>query len=51
MILAHTTTASGLTLAAAIDHVIDGPPGTDATAESFQDLGRVTVSAGSIRDR
>ena len=44
-ILAHTTSASGLTIAAAIDHVIDGPQGTEATAESFKDLARVMVTA------
>jgi alpha,alpha-trehalose phosphorylase len=43
--LAHATSVSRLTMAAAMDHVIDGPPGTDARAESFADLGRVTVSA------
>ena len=32
-------------MAAAMDHVIDGPPGTVESAEAFDDLGRVTVSA------
>ena len=31
LILVHSTRASGLTMAAAMDHVIDGPPGTAAT--------------------
>ena len=44
-ILAHVTTASGLTMAAAMEHVIDGPPGTDASEESSEDLARVMVSA------
>ena len=44
-ILAHRTRSSGLTMAAAMDHVIDGPPGTEATSESFEDLGRVLVTA------
>jgi alpha,alpha-trehalose phosphorylase len=45
VLLAHSTRASGLTLAAAMDHVIDGPPQTTATAESFPDVGRVLVAA------
>jgi alpha,alpha-trehalose phosphorylase len=43
--LAHSTRTSGLTMAAAMDHVIEGPAGTAATAESFDDLGRLLVSA------
>src|SRR3954454_8927538 len=43
--LAHSTKASGLTLAAAMDHIIDGPPGTEVHAESFDGLARVTVTA------
>ncbi len=45
VILAHSTNVSGLTMAAAMDHVIDGPDGIDESAESFADLGRVMVSA------
>jgi alpha,alpha-trehalose phosphorylase len=45
VILAHSTKASGLTMAGAMDHVIAGPLGTDATAEAFEDLGRVLVTA------
>jgi alpha,alpha-trehalose phosphorylase len=44
-VLVHSTAASGLRLAAAADHVIEGPPGTDTTVESFEDLGRVMVAA------
>jgi alpha,alpha-trehalose phosphorylase len=44
-LLIHTTRASGLRVGAAIDHVIDGPPGTESRAESFTDVGRVTVIA------
>jgi alpha,alpha-trehalose phosphorylase len=44
-VLVHSTAASGLRLAAAMDHVIDGPPGMDTTAESFEDLGRVMIAA------
>jgi alpha,alpha-trehalose phosphorylase len=43
--LAHSTKASGLTLAAAMDHITDGPPGTEVHSESFDDLARVTVTA------
>ncbi|MDQ4133225.1 MAG: family 65 glycosyl hydrolase [Actinomycetota bacterium] len=42
--LAHRTAASGLRMAAAMDHVIDGPPNTDTYAESEPDTGRVTVT-------
>src|SRR3954469_2535493 len=43
--LAHSTKASGLTLAAAMDHIIEGPPGTEVRSESFDDQARVTVTA------
>jgi alpha,alpha-trehalose phosphorylase len=42
--LAHRTTASELRVAAGMDHVIEGPPGTDVAAESAPDLGRVTIT-------
>jgi alpha,alpha-trehalose phosphorylase len=45
VILGHSTNASGLSVAAAMDHVIDGPPGTEALADSFKDVGRVTITA------
>jgi alpha,alpha-trehalose phosphorylase len=45
VVMAHATNASGLTMAAAMDHVVDGAPDTEATAEMFEDLGRVMVSA------
>jgi alpha,alpha-trehalose phosphorylase len=44
-ILEHSTRASQLTVAAAMDHVIEGPDGTSASAESFPDLGRLLVTA------
>jgi len=44
-ILVHTTKASRLTVSAAMDHVIDGPEGTEFKVESFADLGRLTVTA------
>ncbi len=44
-LLAHSTRVSGLRMAAAMDHIIDGPPNTSATAESVNDLARVLVTA------
>ncbi len=43
--LVHQTRASGLRVAAAMDHIIAGPPGTEVAVESEADLGRVTVTA------
>ncbi|WP_283136905.1 glycoside hydrolase family 65 protein [Rhizohabitans arisaemae] len=43
--LVHTTMHSGLCLAVAMDHLVEGPPGTSVQAESLPDLGRVTVTA------
>lgn len=42
--LVHHTRASGLRMAAGMDHVIEGPEGTVTVAESQPDLGRLTVS-------
>jgi alpha,alpha-trehalose phosphorylase len=42
--LAHSTAASGLLMAAAMDHVVDGPPGTDASSSSGADEAVVTVA-------
>ena len=42
--LVHRTRASGLRMAAGMDHVIEGPEGTVTAAESQPDLGRLTVS-------
>ncbi len=44
VVLVHSTRNSGLAMAAGMDHVLDGPPGTDVDAESRADLGRVTVA-------
>ena len=44
-LLVHSTRASGLTMAAAMAHVIDGPPDTDVSAEGFEDLVRVAITA------
>ena len=42
--LGHRTRSSGLRMAAGLDHVVDGPPGTTTDAESQPDLARVTIS-------
>ena len=42
--LAHRTAASGLRLAAAMDHVVQGPDHTGTAAESAPDAARVTVT-------
>ncbi len=44
-ILVHRTKASGLRMAAAMDHVVDGPQGTETTTEAFEDLARFGVTA------
>ncbi|MFZ1996793.1 MAG: glycoside hydrolase family 65 protein [Solirubrobacteraceae bacterium] len=44
-ILVHHTRASGLRMAAAMDHLVDGPDGTTTDSEAFPDHARVTVSA------
>ena len=46
MPVAHfNTRRSGLRIAAVMDHVVDGPPGTEVLAESFPHLARATVMA------
>lgn len=44
-VLVHVTKASHLRMAAAMDHVIDAPDGFDTSVESYDDLGRLTVTA------
>jgi len=48
VLLEHSTHASGLTMAAAMDHIVDGPPHVQASAESFEDIGRLLVSADLV---
>ncbi|QMU69471.1 glycoside hydrolase family 65 protein [Streptacidiphilus sp. P02-A3a] len=43
--LAHTTVRSGLRIAAAADHVLDGPKGTTHSAETGPDVARLTVTS------
>ena len=46
VVLVHSTTASGLRMAAGMDHLVEGPADTEvAEAEARDDLGRVTVAA------
>jgi alpha,alpha-trehalose phosphorylase len=45
VVLVHSTRRSGLAMAAGMEHLVEGPDGTDATAESRGDIGRVTVAA------
>jgi alpha,alpha-trehalose phosphorylase len=42
--LIHRTRSSGLRMAAAMDHVVEGPEGTITGVESEPDLARVTIS-------
>jgi alpha,alpha-trehalose phosphorylase len=43
-VLVHSTRASHLRVAAAMDHAIDGNSGTDVEVEHYADLARVTVA-------
>ncbi len=45
VVLVHVTQTSALRMAAAMDHMVDGPAGTETTTESHGDLGRVTITA------
>jgi alpha,alpha-trehalose phosphorylase len=44
-ILVHHTRASGLRIAAAMNHLVDGPDGTETSVESTADVARMTVCA------
>ncbi len=44
-VLVQSTATSRMRIGAAMDHVVDGPPGTHADVEAFEDLARVTFSA------
>lgn len=46
VVLVHSTKASGLRMAAGMDHVVEGPSATQTTVESSEDLGRLTVACG-----
>ena len=44
-LLVHTTKASKLTVAAAMDHLIEGPDGVTSKVEAYEDLARLAVTA------
>jgi alpha,alpha-trehalose phosphorylase len=44
VVLVHRTKASGLRMAAGMDHLVEGPEGTETSTTSREDLGRVTVA-------
>ncbi len=44
-VLLHSTKRSELRMGAGMDHVVDGPDGTETFAESSPDVGRLTVAA------
>jgi alpha,alpha-trehalose phosphorylase len=44
-VLVHHTRQSGLRMAAAMDHVVEGPDGTSSRSEAFADHARMVVSA------
>jgi alpha,alpha-trehalose phosphorylase len=43
-VLVHQTAASGIRLAAAMDHLVDGPPDTEVSTTADPDVARVTVT-------
>jgi alpha,alpha-trehalose phosphorylase len=45
VVLVHATRDSRLRLAAAMDHVVEGPVGIEIATESGEDLGRVSITA------
>jgi len=44
-VLVHRTAASGLRVAAAMNHEIDGPEHTESSVEAFKDMARLVVAA------
>jgi alpha,alpha-trehalose phosphorylase len=44
-VLVHSTRRSTLRIAAAMDHEVDGPAGTDVVSESSPDVARVTIAS------
>ena len=47
VLLAHRTRASKLAMAAAMAHIVDGPPDTESEHFADGDLGRVAIAAGT----
>jgi alpha,alpha-trehalose phosphorylase len=50
-LMMHVTKASNLTIGAAMDHIIDGPEGTEVSGEAFDDVARLTVVARLARGK
>ena len=50
VVLVHSTKESGLRMAAAMDHIVEGPSATQTSAESSEDLGRGRSLRSSSRD-
>jgi alpha,alpha-trehalose phosphorylase len=44
VVLVHSTRSSKLRMAAGMDHIVEGPEGTEPSAESGPDVGRVTIA-------
>jgi alpha,alpha-trehalose phosphorylase len=44
VVLTHSTRRSGLLMAAGMDHLVDGPDGTETASESGDDVGRFTAA-------
>jgi alpha,alpha-trehalose phosphorylase len=42
-VMMHVTKASNLTIGASMDHIVDGPEGTEVSGEAFPDVARLTV--------
>ncbi|MFF7604556.1 glycosyl hydrolase family 65 protein [Streptomyces parvulus] len=45
LLLVHRTRESGLRVAVAADHVVEGPDGTGTSAESVDDVARLTITS------
>jgi alpha,alpha-trehalose phosphorylase len=48
VVLVHSTRTSKIGLAAGMDHIVEGPEGTETAADSAPDTGRVTVAADLV---
>jgi alpha,alpha-trehalose phosphorylase len=51
VVLVHSTKASKLRMAAGMDHIVEGPDGTDTAAESGPEVARVTVATNLGADQ
>jgi alpha,alpha-trehalose phosphorylase len=49
--MVHTTEGSGLRLAVAMDHMVDGPDGTESEVEDRTDFARATITAEAGPER